>query len=174
MNRTASLVLALILTIPAAASAQPVESLAGEELIRALVREMRLLRMSIQQNANEELRAQVLLQRESRAAERVEQMGQQLEQNFPDDGTMMSEEFDMHADGLRNRLRSETDPEQRRQIETELGMIERRREMSTRHREQMRVRRQQLEQRFEEERARLETLRSELDSLLSDLARDPN
>lgn len=169
MRRTPAILLFVFCVASLPLAAQPVESIAGDALLRALIQEIRALRVAIQRDVTAELRANILIERERRAAERVDQLAQQVEQNFPDERFMM-EDFDMHVEQLRSRLRTETDPEQRRQIEMELSMIDRRREMSELHREQMRMRKIETERRLEEERARLQTLRGEIDSLLNDLA----
>lgn len=172
MRRTPAILLFVFCLASIPLAAQPVESPGTDALLRALIQEIRLLRVAIQRDVTAELRANILVERERRAAERVDQLAQQVEQNFPDERFMM-EDFDMHVEQLRTRLRTETDPEQRRQVETELAMIDRRREMNELHREQMRVRKIETERRLEEERARLETLRSEIDVLLNELAENP-
>lgn len=173
MPRNVALILISLLIASAPAVAQPVESLAGEELLRALVREIRLLRVAMQHNASADLRADILLQREQRAAERVDQLAQQVQHGFPDEAAMM-DEFELHAEQLRSRLRTVTEPDQRDEIELQLRMMERRRETSARHRETERLRRAEVERQLDAERARLETIRSELDSLMQELGRTPS
>ena len=172
MRKAFAVILVSISIAAAPLVAQPVESLSGEELLRALVREIRLLRVAMQGNASAELRAQLLLQREARAAARVDQLAQQIQHGFPDE-TSMIDEFEIHADQLRGQLRTETDPDRRREVELQLSMMERRREMSARHREAERLRRSEVERQLDAERARLQTLRNDLDALMQDLAENP-
>ena len=172
MRKPFVVILISISILAAPLVAQPVESLAGEELLRALVREIRLLRVAMQGNASAELRAQLLLQREARAAARVDQLAQQIQHGFPDEASMV-DEFEMHGEQMRAQLRSETDPDRRREIELQLSMMERRREMTARHRETERIRRSEVERQLDAERARLETLRNDLDTLMRELAQTP-
>lgn len=165
---------ALVLILGGTASAQEPSALQGDALLRALLTEMQILRVTLQHNAATELRARVLLERlriqQDVVRELQREVGQrQLEEEFRLD-RMEMEPFEQELENLEIRMRDATDPATKRQLEQELAGISKRREMFQRQREHMQVRFQRQEQRLAEESARLRGIEDELQRLANALA----
>ena len=164
-----SVVAAVGLLVGGAATAQSTTEIEGEAWLRALLQEMRALRLTIQRNAAYEVRAQVLLDRARMQQQSVRELEQQV--RGYEDNVMMSEEpFEIYEEEVAERLRTTNDPEQRRMIQRELSQIEKRKEMEAKRREQVQVHQMQLRDRLAEERAKLEGIQDELVRLEREIA----
>jgi hypothetical protein len=168
-TRFLSFVVAFLLVLPAfAQSAEP----AGEDLLRALLTELRALRATLQRNSGLELRGQLLLERYRTQQQIVRELSREIEHRDVAIPTRMEHEPYAHmTEDLEHRIAATTDPGQRRQLEREREMMNRRREMEEHHREEMRLRFQRQEMRLLEERAKLEALERELAALEAEMAR---
>jgi hypothetical protein len=168
-TRLFSLLLALLLVTPAfAQSAEP----AGEELLRALLTELRALRATLQRTSGLELRGQLLLERYRTQQQIVRELSREVEHRDVTMSTRIDDEPWAHmTEDLDSRISATTDPTQLRQLEREREMMRKRREMEMHHREEMRIRFQRQELRLLEERAKLEALERELAALEAEMAR---
>ena len=140
--------------------------LAGEELLRALLSEMKSLRTTIQKNAAYEVRANVLLERLRLQQQIVQELQREVDsRNLEASFRMTEEPAEVYEADLEARLRVETDPNQRRMLERELTGMSRRKEDAKRHREAMLVHAQRQERRLVEERDKLAAIEKELEKL---------
>ena len=143
----------------------------GDALLRALLEEMRLLRVTIQKNAAADIRARTMLERLRLQQETVRELGREVEnRQSSDEYRMEFEPFEEILQQTEARLKEATDPAMRQQIERELQGLKRRREMEQRNRQRMEVRFRRQEQRLEEETARLRAIEDELRRLEQQLA----
>ncbi|HEX6158945.1 MAG TPA: hypothetical protein VF111_02185 [Thermoanaerobaculia bacterium] len=156
----------------AQSSGQVAGQLAGEELLRALLEELRALRATIQKNSSAEIRGQLLIERARMQNEIVRDLSRELEQRQMS-GPMAEDEaiVDDAMDAFDDRIRMETDNEKRRQLEQEREQMKRRREMQKRYIEEARVRQQRLELRLAEERDKLAGLEAEITALTRDIGK---
>jgi flavin-dependent dehydrogenase len=150
--------------------AQTSGQLAGEELLRALLAEMRALRQTIQQNGSNELRGRFLLERTRVQAELVRELQRDVEQRTMSTSVMEDDGMEQYIEDLEERLR-DAPPEQKRQLERERDQLRRRREMQKRQVEEARLRQQRIEQRLAEEREKLETLEAEIATLQREMTK---
>lgn len=156
----------LILTAAAPASlhAQTTDD-DRDALLRSLLEEIRALRQTLEKSQLFELRASIMLdqmQVRQNSIDKLRQRLSELRQQHSYDG---SEEFEFYVDEVKQRLDRETDPTQRQQIERELEMIEKRREIQARRNSEVQQQIQQLELRLLEEEDKMVALESELDRL---------
>ena len=136
-----------------------------DALLQALLEEIRALRQTLERSQLFELRASIMLdqmQVRQSSIDKLRQRLSELRQQTTYDG---SEEFDFYVEEVKQRLSRETDPTQRQQIERELDMIEKRREIQTRRSADLQQQIQQLELRLREEEDKLVVLEGELDRL---------
>jgi hypothetical protein len=164
----------LVLTLLALAS--PLAAQTAEEtnaqLLRTLLEEIRTLRITMQKTAGHQLRAQVLIERMKLQQQTVRELQQQTDQWNLDRSSMMEREpFDEMIRDIEERLRTESDPEQKKQLERELDAHKRRKEMEGRHREQMQLRFQRMETRLADENARLRAIEEDLARLEAEMSK---
>ena len=174
MNTKKILAIVALVTLGGVAQglAQSSGQLAGEELLRALLEELRALRTTIQRNSAAEIRGQLLIERARMQNEIVRDLSRELEQRqmtgpMSDDEAIVDEAMESFED----RIRTETDSEKRRQLEREREQMKRRREMQKRYIEEARLRQQRLESRLAEERDKLQELEKEINSLTRDIGK---
>lgn len=174
MNVKKILAVVALVTLGGVASglAQSSGQLAGEELLRALLEELRALRTTIQRNSAVEIRGQLLIERARMQNEIVRELSRELEQRQMT-GPMSEDEsiIDEAMESFEDRIRTETDSEKRRQLEREREQMKRRREMQKRFIEEARLRQQRLESRLAEERDKLQELEAEITALTRDVGK---
>lgn len=171
-KKVLSIAAVVILAGLATGLAQTTGQLAGDELLRALLEEMRALRMTIQKNSSSELRGQFLLERARMQNEVVRELQRELEQRAVNTPMMGDEAMvEEAAESYEQRIRNETNVEQRRQLERERDQMARRREMQKRYIEEARIRQQRLEARVAEEREKLEALEKEILVLTNEMSK---
>lgn len=176
-HRTAIAVVALVVVTAGLASAfaQSANELTGEPLLRALLAEMRSLRLSMQKNSAYELRGRLLLERARLHQEVIRELSREIEGASeilrPGESEMMMEtEMEIVEGNIEARFAAHPNPEERKKmIEREKMMMERRKAMELRHREQMRVRFQRMETRLAEEREKLRAIEEELAQIQREL-----
>lgn len=169
MKKVFAAMILLGLTSPLAAQT---DEQTNEKLLRALLEEMRTLRLTMHKTAAFQLRANVLLERMKLQQQNVRELQQQTDQwNLERSSMMEREPFDDMISEVEERFRVETDPERKKQIERELEAHKRRKEMEGRHREQMQVRFQRMEARLSEENAKLRAIEEELARLEAEMSK---
>lgn len=142
------------------------------QLMRALLEEMRALRLTLQKSAAFDLRARVLIERSRLQEQTVRELQREVDaRNMGRSMAMEDEPMETMIEQLNSRLRLETDPAQRQQIENEIQMMNRRREMYARHQEQMRVQEQQMESRLADEKNRLADIERDIMALEAEMSR---
>jgi hypothetical protein len=162
-KKVLSIAAVLVLAGLASGLAQTTGQLAGDELLRALLEEMRALRTTIQKNSASDLRGRFLLERARMQNEVVRDLQRELEQrsmNTPQPGDEAM--IDDATEAFEQRIRNETNVEQRRQLERERDQMQRRRDMQKRYMEEARLRQQRLEGRLSEERQKLDAIEKEI------------
>ena len=164
--------LSLLLAVPLRAQVVVPET-SSDEVLRALLSEIRQLRVAMQKNQAHEVRAQILLERLRIQQQTVKELSQQVEHSPYETTEIATDGFDMHLADVQARLKAETDPQRRTQIEREIQMIGKRREMELKHREQAAVRRSQMEVKLKEESDRLASLEDQLQRLERELTQSP-
>lgn len=153
-------------------SVSPLQAQTEPELMRALLEEIRALRLTLQKSAALDLRAKVLIERARLQEQTVRELQREVDQrNMSRSIEIEDEPMETMVEQLNNRLRTETDAEQRRQIENELQMMQQRREMYTRHQERMRAYEQQMEARLGEEKNKLADIEREIMALEAEMSR---
>jgi hypothetical protein len=171
-KKVLSIAAAVILVGITSGVAQTTSQVAGDELLRALLEEMRLLRTTIQKNSSADLRGRFLLERTRMQNEVVRELQRELEQrsmNTPMAGDEAM--IDEATDNYEQRIRNESNVEQRRQLERERDQMVRRREMQKRYIEEARIRQQRLEARVAEEREKLDALEKEIQVLANEMSK---
>lgn len=144
----------------------------SDQVMRALLEEMRALRLTLQKSAAYDLRANVLIERARLQGEIVRELQREVDSRNMSRSMQVEEEpMDAMVEQLNARLRTETDSEQREQIENELRMMQRRREMYARHQEQMRLYEQQMEVRLAEEKDKLADIERDIMTLEAEMSR---
>lgn len=181
MNRIVLLVAVLAFSVslahaqaeaPAVAHASQPSS--DAQLMRVLIEEIRALREAIQQNAALDLRSRVLVDRARMQSEIVRELQREVEQRAMNRASMMEEEpFEPMMTQLTEQLRTETDQDKRGQIEIELDMMKKRREMYSRHQEMMREQERQMETRLVLEQRKLDEIQRDIMALEAQLTRLP-
>ena len=142
-----------------------------DTLLRALLEEMRLLRVTIQKNAAADIRARTMLERMRMQQEAVRDLQREVDaRQASDEFRTEYEPFEEMIEQTEARLKDATDPTAKQQIEREIQGLKRRRAMAARNRQRMEVRFRRQEQRLEEETARLRTIEDELRRLEQQLA----
>jgi hypothetical protein len=170
MKKIATIALIAVLAGLASGFAQTSGQLAGEELLRALLLEMRALRTTIQRNSSFELRGQLLLERARQQQQLVRDMQREVEQRGQITG-IEDEGMATYATELEERIRAEANPDTRRQLERERDQMKRRMEMQKVHMERERVRWQRQEQQLVEEKQKLQAIEEELGELAREMVR---
>ncbi|HET7711589.1 MAG TPA: hypothetical protein VFL80_06630, partial [Thermoanaerobaculia bacterium] len=115
-------------------------ALSGEPLLRALLEEMRAIRLAMQTSSAQELRGRLLIERIKMQQEVVRELSREIEQTPNAAISAETDHFAEMEEDIERRVRAETEPERKRMIEREKERIKRRREMEVIHREQARVR----------------------------------
>ena len=143
--------------------------LTGDALVRALLDEVCLLRLSMQKNSAYDLRGRLLLDRARMHHETIRELSREIEGasdflNQPErvewdvDSTMVEV-----APAPGRGVVAAPDAEERRRLaEQQKLAMERRKAAEARHRETMRARLQRVENRIAEERAKLREIEDEL------------
>lgn len=152
--------------------AQTTADLTGDALVRALIEEIRTLRLSMQKSSAYELRGRLLIDRARLHQETIRELAREVENSsdFMRQPEPADVAYEMEAE-LESRTAGITNPEDRRKMmERHKEAIERRKEMETRHREQMRMRFQRMENRLAEERDKLKAVEEELAEIQRELA----
>ena len=171
-NRIALAVLVAVTLGATSLFAQSTANLTGDALIRALIDEIRALRVSQQKSSAYELRGRLLIERARLHQETIRELAREVENSndFMRSAEPVDVTNEMEAE-LESRTAGITNPEERRRmIERQKEAIERRKEMEMRHREQMRMRFQRMENRLAEERDKLKAVEDELAEIQRDLA----
>lgn len=157
----------VLLTTPARAQASDTTDV----LLRSLIEEIRALRLTMQRSAGYDLRARVLLDRARLQQEIVRELEKDLNQRALNRGAMMDEQpMEQMVEQFTEQLRTETDPERRREIEHQMQMMRRQQQMHARHLERMRLQEQQMENRLAEEKAKLDEIQRALMALEAELS----
>ena len=166
----------LVLLAVAAASFAQTTALTGEPLLRALLDEIRTLRVSLQRNSAYEIRGRLLIDRARLHQETIRELSREIEGSadylrpMEVDNTAMEHEAAMMEANMESRVASIPNPEERRKmIERQKAAMEQRKIMEQRHREQMRLRVQRLENRLAEEREKLRLVEEELAEMQKEL-----
>ncbi|HEU4522291.1 MAG TPA: hypothetical protein VFT12_09830 [Thermoanaerobaculia bacterium] len=152
--------------------AQTAAPLTGEPLLRALLDELRTLRVSLQRNSAYELRGRFLIDRARLHQETIRELSREVEQNsdYLRSSEPMEVSYEMEMESMEARSAGIANPEERRKmIERHKEAMERRKEMEARHREQMRLRFQRMENRLAEEREKLRAIEEELAQIQTEL-----
>lgn len=158
----------LLLATSAFAQTTPAQPQSTDEVLRALLAEVRALRVAIQQTSAHQLRGQLLLERLRIQQQTVRELSRETDQR----NTMMEEaQLNTYLEDLEERLRAETNPELRRDLERERDQLKRRVELQKKMVEDMKVRQQRQEARLIEERQRLEAIEAELAALQKEMTR---
>ncbi|MDX1584317.1 MAG: hypothetical protein R3338_12035, partial [Thermoanaerobaculia bacterium] len=134
MKRILVLLILLIVSAPLTVSGQPTVEDETDVLLRTLIEEIRALRQTLEKSRVYELRASMLLDQmrvRQSSVDRLRQRIIDLRQQISYDS---SEELEQYVENVEQRLARETDPDQRRQLERELEMIEKRRELQQKRR----------------------------------------
>ena len=171
-NRITLAVLVAVTVGTTSLFAQSTANLTGDALIRALIDEIRALRVSQQKNAAYELRGRLLIDRAKLHQETIRELAREVENNtdFMRSAEPVDVTFEMEAE-MESRTAGITNPEERRRmIERQKEAMEKRKEMEMRHREQMRMRFQRMENRLAEERDKLKAVEDELAEIQRELA----
>lgn len=165
MTKRIAAVAILLAAVPALAQNPPQTT---DEVLRALLAEVRALRMTLQQNGALQLRGQLLVER----LRLQQQVVRDLSRESDARNTMMEEsQMNAYLEDIEERLRSETNPESRRELERERDQIKRRIEMQKKMVEEMKQRQQRQEARLIEERQRLEAIEAEIAALQKEMTR---
>ena len=171
MKRLLSFAAAAFIATSAFAQTAPSSDQANAEVLRALLEEIRTLRMTLLKlNANE-LRGQLLVERFKAQQQIVRELQKEVEQWSDNRMFADAEPMDDYMNDIEARYKAETDPERKKQMEREMEGFKRRREMELRHREQMRLRYQRLEMRLAEETSKLQAIEEELTKLEAELTK---
>ncbi|MDQ3011896.1 MAG: hypothetical protein M3X11_14455 [Acidobacteriota bacterium] len=161
---------ALAQTQPAAAPPSPVASTPEVQLLRAILEEQRLMRITLQRTYVNAYRAQMLTERLARQQARVDSLGEEITQLKS--LIQQSQEASRDEDEVKDLLATinETaDPQQRAALIQSYNSLkrslERQREYARQEAERSRERQQQLELSQRAEQAKLAELQEQLDAL---------
>ena len=170
LKRTWVVLLALAVAIGATTVFAQTAEPAGDALVRALLQELRALRVTMQKNSAYELRGRLLIDRARLHQETIRELSREVESGAD---FMRNEPVEVSYDmetSIEARTAGIVNPEERkRMIEQQKEAMERRREMEQRHREQMRMRFQRMENRLAEEREKLRAIEEELAEIQREL-----
>ena len=165
MTKRIAVAAVFFIATSALAQTQPATT---DEVLRALLAEVRALRVTLQQSTAFQLRGQLLLERLRLQQQVVRELSRETDQR----NTMMEEtQLNAYAEDIEERLRSETNPETRRDLERERDQLKRRIEMQKKMIEEMKQRQQRQEARLIEERQRLEAIEAEIAALQKEMTR---
>lgn len=168
--RLRSMIIAVaIATTPAVTAAAQ-----DDELTRILIQEIRLLREEMQSIAASNLRSELLLERVRMQSTIVQNLSRELEdrRNQRRYQAMEAESFnyqEQFEEEMKARLRTVTDPNERRQIEREIEMFQTRIEIQARQRLEEEARTIELQQRLDQAQANLDEYFASLDKLIREL-----
>ena len=169
-----ALIAVVIITIGVTSLFGQTSELAGDTLMRALIDEIRTLRLSLQKNSAYEIRGRLLIDRARLHQETIRELSREVEaqaeyfrnaedpmrdMDYTTETTMVAAAVPMSAE------------DQRRMQEQQKEAMERRKVMEARHREQMRVRYQRMESRLQEERDKLRAIEDELAEMQRELTK---
>ncbi|MBK5259370.1 MAG: hypothetical protein JJE51_07235 [Thermoanaerobaculia bacterium] len=175
MTRKAiSLFVAIVLAGATIGSAQTTSELAGDQVLRALLDEIRALRLTIQRNAAADIRGRFLIERARMQQEVIREIAREVEA-YNESNRMSSEiePFEEMEKEMEARVTAATDPERKKMLALEKERMGKRREMQARQQEQMRQRQQRMENRLAEERDKLRVIEEELAQLQRELTTPP-
>lgn len=151
--------------------AQTAAELTGEPLLRALLEELRSLRVSLQKNSAYELRGRFLIDRARLHQETIRELSREVEANtdYMRSSEPVEVAYEMEMDSIEARTVGMNPEERKKMIERHKEAMERRKEMDARHREQTRMRFQRMENRLAEEREKLAAIEEELAQIQTEL-----
>ncbi|MBW3564436.1 MAG: hypothetical protein KY459_06895 [Acidobacteria bacterium] len=162
--------------IAVAIAATPAFTVAAQddELTRVLIQEIRLLREELQSIAASNLRSELLLERVRMQSTIVQNLSRELEdrrnqrryQAMEEESFNYQEQFE---EEMQARLRTVTDPNERRQIEREIEMFQTRIEIQARQRLEEEARTIELQQRLDQAQANLDEYFEAIDQLIREL-----
>ena len=175
-RKPVALIAVVLITVGVTSLFAQTSELAGDTLMRALIDEIRMLRVSLQKNSAYEIRSRLLIDRARLQQETIRELSREVEgsadyfRNMEEPGRDMdmTTEMTMVAPATAVPMSAE---DQRRMQEQQKEAMERRRTMEARHREQMRVRYQRMEQRLQEERDKLRAIEDELAEIQRELTK---
>ena len=172
-----SLLLTVVVAVASTAAFAQTQQLTGDALVRALIDEVRQLRLAMQRSSAYEIRGRLLLDRAKMHQENIREISREVEASgdfirSPEMSSDIVMDETMVEANMEARAASVADPQEReRMIEREKKMMEQRKVMQERHREQMRMRYQRMEQRLAEEKAKLAEIEDELSKMQAELAK---
>jgi hypothetical protein len=173
-RQPAILAMIVIVTIGVTSLFGQTTELAGDTLMRALIDEIRTLRLSLQKNAAYEIRGRLLIDRARLQQETIRELSREIEaqgdyfRNAEDPARDMDYMTETTMAATAMPMSAE---DQRRMQEQQKEAMERRKAMEARHREQMRVRYQRMESRLQEERDKLRAIEDELAEMQRELTK---
>ena len=172
-----SLLLTVVVAVASTAVFAQTQQLTGDALVRALLDEVRQLRLAMQKNSAYDIRGRLLLDRAKMHQDNIREISRELEQSndfmrSPEMSSDITMEETMVEANIEARAATVADPQERQKmLEREKAMMEKRKEMQARHHEQMRMRFQRMEQRLVEEKAKLAEIEDELAKMQAELTR---
>ena len=172
-----SLLLTVVVAAASTAAFAQTQQITGDALVRALIDEVRQLRLAMQKNSAYEIRGRLLIDRAKMHQENIREISRELEQSAdfirsPEMSADITMEETMVEANVEARAATVADPQERQKmLEREKAMMEKRKEMQARHHEQMRMRFQRMEQRLVEEKAKLAEIEDELAKMQAELTK---
>ncbi len=141
------------------------------QMLRALLDEVRQLRLALQRNNLTAYRAQILLERLRAQQERVDRLTRELEalRNELVESKPHQAQMAEVLKGIESRLNQETDQARRNELEMEQRMVKAQLEQQAQRDERQREREAKLMAQLQIEQAKLEEINSRLDALENEL-----
>jgi hypothetical protein len=176
-KKPVALIAVVLITVGVTSLFAQTSELAGDTLMRALIDEIRMLRVSLQKNSAYEIRSRLLIDRARLQQETIREISREVEgsaeyfRNMEEPGRDMDMTTEMTMAAAPATAVPMSAEDQRRMQEQQKEAMERRRAMEARHREQMRVRYQRMEQRLQEERDKLRAIEDELAEIQRELTK---
>lgn len=146
----------------------------GEETVKALLNEVRELRLALQKTSLNGYRAQLIGERIRTQQERVDRMTNQFEE-VHSEMTGLQVEIPPQLEQLReveNRLRQEQNPERRVQLEAQVQEVKASVEDQKRRADRLREREAQLSGQLRDEKAKLDGLQDKADAVEHELEQE--
>ncbi len=144
------------------------------QMLRALLDEVRQLRLALQRNNLTAYRAQILLERLRAQQERVDRLTRELEavRNEMVESKPYQAQMTEMLKGIETRLNQEADSVRRSELEMEQRMLKAQLEQQAQRNERQREREAQLMAQLQIEQTKLEELNSRLDALENELEQE--
>lgn len=148
---------------------------ADQQVLQALLSEVRQLRLTIQRANISVFRAQLMIERLRMQQERVDRLTRQVEENQNElTGTGLSRsQLTERSQDLESQIKTEQDAGRRVQLELQYKELKYIIEQQTDRETQMRARQVQLTTQLQAERARLDEIDSRLEALERELEQPP-